>query len=555
MRQLQTPVAVLVSLLISAAQAGQPATPAAMAAYADKLLDEQKLGSDTPGFTVLVARGDQLLYKGARGMASIELGVPMQPDQLLRIGSVTKQFTAAALLKEIDQGKATLNDPLSRFLPDYPNGGKITLRELLNHTSGVKNYTEIPGYMSNPVRRDLSTDELINEFKGRPVDFAPGEQWAYDNSGYVLVGAVMEKISGQPWYQAVDNLLLKPSGIAHVSYEAGDKLFKGLARGYTVNSTGEVAPAGLLSMTQAHAAGALISNTEGLWRWNQALHGGKLLSKASYARMTTPEGAAKPFKYGFGIASVTLRDQVMLMHTGGIHGFSSLLDYLPASQTTVAILRNDDSGGGVDLVVAQKLAAFALGEPFTDVVPVAVSVEQLRAAEGIYSNGEQQTRSLRVTDGVLHSQRTGGGVLALVPVGGDRFVFRDSVSELKLERGPEDKVVAVTVFNNGDKQGERWVRQGDLPAEQASIALTSTQMDELVGDYRAPEFSIRIFISGKGRLMGQSPGQPAFELQVRNARQVEVPQVGAQLDFSSEEGKAASVTLLQGGNKLVMRRK
>ncbi|WAC70942.1 serine hydrolase [Roseateles sp. SL47] len=544
----------LLSLLVHGAHAGQLATPSAMAAYANKLLDQQKYGPDSPGFTVLVARGDQLLYKGARGMASIELGVAMQPDQLLRIGSVTKQFAAASLLKQIDQGKAALDDPLSRFLPDYPNGDKITLRQLLNHTSGVKSYTGIPGYMGNPVRRDLSTAELINEFKNLPVDFAPGERWAYNNSGYVLVGAVVEKISGQPWYQAADQLLLQPSGITSVSYEAGDKLFKGLARGYTVNNAGEVAPASLLSMTQPHAAGALISNTEGLWRWNQALHGGKLLSKGSYASMTTPEGAAKPFKYGFGIASVTLRDQTMLMHTGGIHGFSSVLNYLPASQTTVVILRNSDSGGGGDTVVAQKLAAFAIGEPFPDAVAVSVPAEQLRAAEGLYGNGEKQTRNLRVKDGVLHSQRTGGGVLPLVPVGGDHFVFRDSVSELQLERSAEGKVVAVTVFNNGEKQGERWERQGDLPPESSSVALTPAQMDELVGTYSAPEFSIKIFISDKGRLMGQAPGQPAFELQARTARRVEVPQVGAQLDFSGEEGKAASVTLLQGGTKLVMRR-
>ncbi|RZI95108.1 MAG: class A beta-lactamase-related serine hydrolase, partial [Rubrivivax sp.] len=120
MRHSSIPVAVLLSLLIGSAQAGQPATPAAMAAYAEKLLDESKINRDGPGVTVLVARGDQLLYKGARGMASIELAVPMQPDQLLRIGSVTKQFAAATLLKQIDEGKAKLDDPLSKYLPDYP---------------------------------------------------------------------------------------------------------------------------------------------------------------------------------------------------------------------------------------------------------------------------------------------------------------------------------------------------------------------------------------------------------------------------------------------------
>jgi len=555
MRSLQIPAAALLCLLISAVHAGTPANPAAMAAYADKLLDQQKASADTPGFTVLVARGDQLLYKGARGMASIELSVPMEPDQVLRIGSVTKQFAAAMLLKQIDEGKASLGDPLSRFLPGYPNGNKITLRQLLNHTSGVKSYTSIPGYMGNPVRRDLSTAELINEFKDLPVDFAPGEKWAYNNSGYVLVGAVVEAIAGQPWYQAIESQLLKPAGITSVHYEASDTLFKGMAHGYTFNQTGAPVPAGLISMTQPHAAGALISNTEGLWRWNQALHGGKLLSRASYERMTMPEGAAKAFRYGFGIASRMLRDQLMLMHTGGINGFSSVLDYMPASKTTVVILRNSDGASGArDSMLAQKLAAFAIGEPFPDAVPVEVPVAQLQTAEGGYRLDDQQMRTLRVRDGVLTYQRSGGGAVPLIPLGDDRFVLQDSTSELKLERESDGKVSAVRVFNNGEKQGERWVRSGDLPAEPVFMTLSPAQMDLLVGDYTGPQFSIRVFVDERGRLMGQAPHQPAFELQAKTPRQVLIPQVGAQLDFNGDDGKAASVTLTQGGQRLEMRR-
>ena len=555
MRHSQIPTAVLLALLIGTAQAGQPVTPAAMSAYADQLLDQQKIARDGPGITVLVARGDRLLFKGARGMASVELGVPMQPDNLLRIGSVTKQFAAATLLRQIDEGKAKFDDPLSRFLPDYPNGANITLLQLLNHTSGVKSYTGIPGYMGNPVRRDLGTAELIQEFKDLPADFPPGEKWAYNNSGYVLVGAVVEAISGKRWYQALDEALLRPAQITSVQFEAGDQLFKGMARGYTLNGAGQVAPAGLLSMTQPHAAGALISNTEGLWRWNQALHGGKLISKASYERMTTPEGAAKASNYGFGIAAAKLRDQVLLTHNGGIHGFVSTLNYLPASQTTVVILRNSDGPGlNMDLV-ARKLAAFAIGAPFAEHKAVAVPPEQLKSAEGLFARDGKQTRTLRFKDGVLQSQRTGGGVTKLMPLGQDRFAFPDSLSELQLERGADGKVVALRVFNNGESDGERWVLSGELPPERAFISLSSAQMQALVGDYSSPQFSIKVFIDDKGRLLGQAPGQPSFELLASTPRQAHVPQVGAQLDFSAEDGKAGSVTLTQGGQTLVMPRR
>lgn len=555
MRASSLPVAVLLSLLIGAAQAGQPPTPAAMTAYANQLLDAQRIASDGPGVTVLVARGDQLLYKGARGMASVELGVPMHPDQLMRIGSVTKQFAAAALLKQIDEGKARLDDPLSRFLPDYPNGSQITLLQLLNHTSGVKSYTGIPGYMGNPVRRDLSTAELIKEFKDQPVDFAPGEKWAYNNSGYVLLGAVVEAISGKPWYQSIDELLLQPAHITSVHYQAGDKLFKGMAQGYTLNAQREIAPAGILSMTQPHAAGALIANTEGLWRWNQALHGGKAISRASYEQMITPVGPAKPAHYGFGIGTATLRGQPMLTHGGGIHGFVSVLDYLPQSQTTVVILRNGD-GPGLSLdLVARKLAAFAIGEPFAEPKAVAVPVEQLKSVEGLYALDDKQTRVLRVKEGVLHSQRSGGGSNALIALGGDRFAFPDSLTWFQIERGSDGKPIAARVFNNGESDGERWTRSGELPPDLAFITLSPAQMQALVGDYVSPQFSVRVYIDDQGRLQGQAPGQPAFELRASTPRRVHVPQVDAQLDFSGNEGPAGSVTLLQGGNTLVMARK
>ncbi len=554
MRNPTLPAALLLGLMLGAAQAGTPATPAAMVAYAEKLLSEQKLG-DGPGLTVLVARGEQLLYQGARGMASIELGVPMKPEYLLRIGSVTKQFAAATLLKLIDEGKVKLDDPLSKFLPDYPNGAQITVLQLLNHTSGVKSYTGIPGYMNGPIRRDLDTTALIKEFKDLPVDFAPGQAWAYNNSGYVLVGAVIEAVSGKTWHQQLNDSLLAPNKLGMVRYQAPDQLFKGMVEGYTTNARGDVTPAGLISMTQPHAAGALIANVESLWRWNQALHGGKLISSASYQRMITPEGAAKPRNYGFGITTATLRGQPVLMHGGGIHGFVSTLNYLPQSQVTIAIVRNTNGAGPNLDLLWRKLAAFAIGEPFAERKTVAVATEQLQAAEGLYALDDKQTRTLRVKDGVLQSQRSGSGVVVMVPMGEDRFGFPDSVSDMKLERDASGKVVAMRVFNDGEGEGDRWVRRGDLPVERAAIALSPAQVQALVGDYSSPQFSMKIYVDEKGVLWTQAQSQAPAQLKAASPRLLYLTVVDATLEFSAEEGVAQSVTLNQGATKLVMKRK
>lgn len=341
------------------AQAAPPDT-ATLQRQLDTLL-AQRVAADGPGVVLLVARGEQLLYRSARGMASIELGVPLAPEHALRIGSVTKQFAAAALLQLVDAGRARLDDPLSKFLPDYPNASAITLAQLLNHSSGVKSYTGIPGYMRSGVRHDLSTTELVQVFGGLPVDFAPGSGWAYNNSGYVLVGAVIEAITGRPWHQQVAGML-QPLGITRTRYDDPDTVIPGLATGYGHRGNG-VARAALVSMTQPHAAGALVSTAGDLWRWNLALHRGAVLSPESYRRMSTPEGeAAQKEGYGYGLRMETLHGQPFVQHGGGIQGYKAMLGWLPREQLTVVVLHNSDSARLHAGSLGRDAAALALGE-------------------------------------------------------------------------------------------------------------------------------------------------------------------------------------------------
>ncbi len=552
--------AALLGLLALALPLGSLAAPlptsAEVAAYAERLMDEQKLGRDGPGVALLVARGDQLLYKGARGMASIELGVPLAADQSFRIGSVTKQFGAAALLKLIDEGRAKLDDPLVKYLPQYPGGDKITLAQLLNHSSGVKSYTGIAGYMHNPIRRELSTEQLVAEFKDQPVDFAPGQGWAYNNSGYVLVGAVVEAISGKPWHRYVDEALLRPQGIGSVRYPGEDGLIKGMVQGYSGAARDGYKVAGLLSMTQPHAAGALVSDLDGLWRWNQALHGGKLLTAESYQRMITPEGTAikSTMRYGYGLGVDRLRGEVMLQHGGGIHGFVSSLNYLPASQTTVVALRNSDGPGlAMDLLV-RKLGAFAIGASYPELKPVQASASELSSAEGEYSLDAKTKRSLSVQGGVLTSTRSGGRAMVLIPVGKDLFAFENSVARLKIERDAAGKAASLSFMSDGDGAGESWVRSGDLPLQLAGPALTPEQKQALLGDYASPQLQLKVFLGPQAQLMGQVPGQAAMELKPNGLRSLQVQGIDAKLEFSAEP-LAQEVTLLQGPARITMKRR
>lgn len=538
----------LVLLLGASCEAlGKPPSKAELKDYTERLMAEA-YPADGPGAAVLVAMGDEVLYSGARGMASVELGVPLSPQHVFRIGSVTKQFAAVALLKLIDEGKLGLDDPLSTFLPDYPNGAAITVRQLFDHTSGVKSYTGIPGVMQGPIRQDLSTAALIDTFKDLPVDFAPGEAWAYNNSGYVLLGAVIEAVSGKPWHQQLQDSLLLPAGIRQTVYDADDAVITGMVNGYTVVDE-RLAPAAFLSMTQPHAAGALASTLADLHRWNRSLHGGEILSSDSYTTMVTPAGKAAASDYGFGIVRSTLRGRVQLQHGGGIPGFSSYLLYVPSEKLSVAVLQNADrtvNGKANAQQLAVRVGAFALGDPYPEATPVSIAPELLEAMQGVYRVDANATRVLRVVDGKLTSQRSGGQRFVLVPIGPDQFLFENSLTSLSIERDGEGKITGMRMFPEGEGEGQvASLSDEPLPSERPSITLAPEQLQRLVGVYQAGAMRMTITLDGL-QLKTQLDGQPAFDLFAETPNRFFLTVVEASLDFAPEAGEATAITLRQG---------
>lgn len=542
------------ALLPQAFAQGNLPDAAAVQRYAEQVLDAHRVDAKGPGLTLLVARDQALLANTARGMASLELGVPLKPEHVMRLGSITKQFAAATLLKLVDEGHARLDDPLSKYLPDFPGGAQITLTQLLNHSSGVKSYTAIDGYMGNPVRRDLSTQDLVAEFKGQPPDFKPGGEFRYSNSGYVLVGAVIEAITGQPWHEALQQRLLAPAQVA-VTYPAPKRLVPGHVNGYTRTEQG-AGPAGLISMTQPHAAGALVGTTESLWRWNQALHERGLLKPDSYRQMVTPQGAAQQAQYGFGLMRGQLRGMPLLYHSGGIHGFSSLLIYLPEQRVTVALLRNSDAGGLSLDGMARQLGAFAAGRPYPEVKAVSLPEDQLMVYEGVYARGTA-TRQLRVQGGRLTSQRAGAEALPLVPLGEDRFAFATGVVQLQFQRGTDGRVNGLVLFPEADEQGggsEPWARSGALPVK-VEVALTPQQQQALLGSYVGGPLDLKVFVDDQGQLRAQAVGQPALTLRASGPRELHVVEVDATLSFAPAEGPVQRATLRQGAAVVELKRR
>ncbi|HET9031885.1 MAG TPA: serine hydrolase [Dokdonella sp.] len=541
--------ALLLILPVSASVAAAAPDRQAIAHYADTML-ATNFAADGPGAVVLIARGDEIVYRGARGMASLELGVALSPDQVFRLGSVTKQFAAAGVLKLVEQGKVSLDDPLTKFVPGYPNGDNVTVRMLLNHTSGIRSYTDIPGRMDLLIGKDMTTKQLIDSFKDEKADFAPGAQWNYNNSGYVLVGAVIESASGKPWYDYLDQVFFQPLRLKHTEY--GDEaiaVIPGHVGGYT-RVGDHWALARYLSMSQPHAAGALVSTVDDLLRWNRALHGGAVLSKASYEQMITPIGKAKSAHYGFGIEHATLRGKPVLKHSGGIFGFNTELIYLPESATTVAVLENFDAGkkgmaGASEL--GHRLAAFAIGKPYPDRNAIPVDSETLKSYEGVYRIDKDSARAVRVVDGTLTSQRTGGGKFVLIPIARDNFVFEEGLSRVQFERNRKGNVVAMRFFENDESKGQRVARTAEpLPAERVSTTLPEAAMKRVAGVYRHDGNDLTIALSDSG-MTAQMAGQPAFELFAESATRFFIKEFDVTLEFPPGSKPAASLISHQGG--------
>lgn len=532
------------------------ASEAAIARHAGDLFARNH-PAEGPGAAVLIARGDTVLLRTARGEADIDNHVPLQPETVFRIGSITKQFTAAGLLTLVEAGRVSLDDPLSQYLPDYPGGDTITLLQLLNHTSGVRNYTEMPGYMDGPIRQDMSTAQIVALFRDEPPDFAPGERWGYSNSGYVLIGAVIEAVTGMPWHAYLQQVLFEPLGMRHTGYGADPRFAGQQAHGYSYEGD-TVVPMRTLSMTQAHAAGGLVSNVDDLLIWNRALHEGRVLRSEVYTQMITPigEAAAPGVQYSFGLFNGVMRDRQEFWHGGRIFGFISSLSYLPGPDITVVVLENDDAHEGVNdgYPLTRRLAAIALGDPYPDMTPVAFDVATLQALEGVYRFDADTTRTLRIVDGNLTSQRSGRPRQVLTPIGDDDFLYPDGFNRLELERDADGAVSGIRFFANGEGEGEVGARTNEpLPVAPVALQLPRATLERLVGAYANDDVALTVVLDGE-TLKAQIVDQPAFDLRATSTTQFAVDETGASLEFSVGDEPAAELTIRQNGRATVLRR-
>ncbi|MDX1392799.1 MAG: serine hydrolase domain-containing protein [Gemmatimonadota bacterium] len=413
-----------------------------LTAAIDSIATEAIESGRAAGMTIGIERAGEWVHLREYGLADVELDVPTPEGAVYEIGSVTKQFTAAALMLLVEEGAVSLDDDVSKWFPDYPLGGRrIPVRRLLDHTSGIKGYTEMESFRSLTTQA-LEQDSLIALFAAEPFDFEPGEALIYNNSAYFLVGKIIEKASGRSYEEFIEERVFGPAGMRSSRYCHKDELTPQRAKGYQMGADG-LRPADYLDHRWPYSAGSLCSTVEDLATWNQALHGdgegGTLLTPASYAAMITPGTLedGTPVRYAKGLMITSRDGQTRIAHGGGIFGYLSELRYLPDEDLSIVVLINT-AGPVSPSAIATAIEDLVLGEP-APVVPRAYSGDRA-AFEGVY-RGASRGRRMTVTvsadeEGLRIRQGTAGeGGQVVHWLGGTTFGAGDARYRFIMEGG------------------------------------------------------------------------------------------------------------------------
>ncbi|WP_316780122.1 serine hydrolase [Pedobacter antarcticus] len=402
-----------------------------------------------PGGTVLIARDKQVLYNKAFGKSNIELNIPMTVDNVFRIGSITKQFTAVAILKLIEEGKLNLLDEVTKFIPDYPSTGKtITIANLLSHTSGIKNYTGMSNFTKELKRTDLTPKALVGLFKDETPDFNPGTAYQYSNSNYVLLGYIIELITGESYGSYIDKTFFQPLGMKNSYYDSSSRIIPQRTSGYR-HINGEYENAEFLSMTLPYAAGSLLSTTGDLLIWYNALMSGKVipLSVLSPAHHSYQLNNGKLTGYGYGWEIGNVQGEVNIKHTGVVNGFVTYVSYLPAEKIFIAIFSNVENIGDLD-IPGSKIAGYLLGKPF-NFQRINISEDDLNVYQAVYHNEYDGNKIIACENGRLSFFTKGGQKQTLIPYKKDGFYLDQTLITIQFNRDQKGKVEGYQMTGTG----------------------------------------------------------------------------------------------------------
>jgi CubicO group peptidase (beta-lactamase class C family) len=430
-----------------------PPTAEALAARIDSVVRTDILPRGFPSVSIAVTRGGRTLLERTWGVANLSTGQAATPTTTYNIGSMAKQFTAALVLKLVDRGRLSLTDSVGRHLPGLPPAwNAITIEQLLNHTSGLARDVAQDG----PETEDVPGDTLIAMAARKPLVSAPGTAYAYSNTGYLLLGVLLEKVHGKPYGAVLRDEIARPLGLASLGWCASAAKTRA-ATGYIRSSNGKAAPRGDVHASQGLGFAGICSTAGDVARWNQALHGGRVLSPASYAAMTTTRGAATG-KYGFGLVPRRAPwASPAIVHDGQDDGFSSHNGWFPAESLSVTLLYN--ALPRLEATMADFVGLIALGGTPRPIPPMPVIALPVAATQGegrpkfvgAYEIGAGRLIIVTFEDGKLYAPVPGSAKQPLTLQSGTTYRHGDpaSTTTFTFRVDADGAVTGLTVRSNG----------------------------------------------------------------------------------------------------------
>jgi len=520
--------------------------------------------------SVLVAEKGKVIYKKGFGLADMEWSIPNQPDTKHRLGSITKQFTSMLIMQLVEQGKLKLDVPISTYLPDYPkkNGDVITIHHLLTHSSGIPNYTSFPGFFKNNSRNSYSPVQLVNLFADSTLQFKPGKNFAYSNSGYILLGYIIEKVTGKSYEQVLQKNIFTPLKMNNTGYDHHGPLLKNRARGYEKNGRSYV-NANFLDMSVPYAAGALYSTVEDLYLWDQALYGNQLLRKENMELLFTkhiPSGGSY-YGYGWGIGEIPLGNTAerieTIGHGGGIDGFNTQLTRIPSDKSFIVLLNN--TGGAPLNEMTNAIAAILYDKSYN--LPkksVAYSLADRIEKEGIqvtleYYKGIKDSTGYYLNENEMNG--TGYHFLQAGKVKEAAAIFKlntqafpksanvfDSYGEALMALGNKTEAIEnykkSVKLNPGNENGIKILKDKGVKTDDLIRKVPIEYLRLLEGEYLNvdnKEWKIKFEIT-EGILYGNDRGYRYKVLPVGEGEFVN-PEDGASLVFDTKDKKAITLVL------------
>lgn len=523
----------------------------------------------------LVAENGKVVYKGAFGQANMEWNIPNTPDTKFRLGSITKQFTATAILQLVEQGKIKLDAKLTDYLPEYRKdiGEKVTIHHLLTHTSGIPSYTGQPGFFENVSRNPYKVDDFVKKYASGDLEFEPGSKYAYNNSGYFLLGAIVERVTGKPYEQVLKENIFDPLGMKNTGYDRHNTIITKRASGYS-KTPDSYTNAPYLDMSIPYAAGSLYSTVEDLYLWDQALYADKVLSAQSKALMYKP--FLGNYAYGWVVANASFKqnDQPVqvIRHGGGINGFTTTIVRFPAEKNLIVML--DNTGTGYLDRLSDSIAKILYNQPYDPPKISIISVLDKTITEKGVEAAIAQYRELKAKQAATYDfAEPELNQLGYQLLRGGKAREAIEIFKLNVEAYPkgfntyDSLAEAYTTINERELAIQNYKKSVELNPnntnaaeslkrlEKAPVVVDAKLFDTYVGEYEVgPGFVMRVFREGE-KFMTQATGQSQFEIFPESETTFYPRAFAAKLTFVKDaDGKVNSIRIEQGGRVTVGKR-